>query len=94
MKKHYGLTLSDKSALVKLDAVIVAVAHDEYRKLSMTEMDKLFGEGTKVLADVTDNARRMFRLVCEETDIKALRLIMTEANCGGETMRLFSFEAR
>ncbi len=52
------------------------------------------GGETELLADVTDNARRMFRLNCGGKEIRVLRLIMKEANCGGEAMRLFSFEAR
>ena len=49
---HYGVTLSDNSALNNLDAVVLAVAHDEYKQLTMADMDKLYGEGTKVLVDV------------------------------------------
>ena len=52
VKKHYGVTLSDNTALENLDAVVLAVAHDEYKKLTMSDMDKLYGEGKKVLADV------------------------------------------
>ena len=49
---HYGVTLSDKSALNNLDAVVLAVAHDEYKQLTVSDMDKLYGEGKKVLVDV------------------------------------------
>ena len=52
VKKHYGVTLSDNTALENLDAVVLAVAHDEYKKLTMSDMDNLYGEGKKVLADV------------------------------------------
>lgn len=49
---------------------------------------------TKVLAESKDNARRRVTVKCNEKEVTALRLIMTEANCGGEKMRLFSFEAK
>lgn len=49
---------------------------------------------TKVLAESKDNARRRVTVKCNEKEVAALKLIMTEANCGGEKMRLFSFEAK
>lgn len=48
----------------------------------------------KILAESDDNARRHINIKCSENNVTALRLIMTEANSGGEKMRLFSFEAR
>ena len=49
---HYGVTLSDNGALNNLDAVVLAVAHDEYKQLAVSDMDKLYSEGKKVLVDV------------------------------------------
>ena len=49
---HYGVALSDNSALNNLDAVVLAVAHDEYKQLTVSDIDKLYGVGTKVLVDV------------------------------------------
>lgn len=52
-------------------------------------------DGTeKILADVTDNARRAVKIKCEEKNIAAVRLVMREAHCGGEEMRLFSFDVK
>lgn len=52
------------------------------------------GGQIKVLAETAENARRHINIGCGEKCIDALRLIMTEANSGGEKMRLFSFEAK
>lgn len=46
------------------------------------------------LADVTDNSQRLILIPGCEAHVTALRLTMTEANCGGEEMRLFAFEAK
>ena len=35
-----------------MDAVILAVAHDEFVHFTMKDMDKFFRKGTKVLVDV------------------------------------------
>ena len=35
-----------------MDAVILAVAHDEFIGLKMEEVNRLFGEGGRVLLDV------------------------------------------
>ncbi len=51
--KHlYGIEFVDISAIKDMDAVIFAVAHDEFAKFTMADVDKLFGEGKKVLIDV------------------------------------------
>lgn len=49
-------------------------------------------EGTVVLADVTDNCHRLVKIPVG-IRVSALHLTLREANEGGETMRLFSFEA-
>ena len=51
--KHlYGVEFTDISSICDMDAVILAVAHDEFSKFTMAEIDKLFGEGQKVLLDI------------------------------------------
>ncbi len=35
-----------------MDAVILAVAHDAFSKLSMEDINKFFGQGQKVLLDI------------------------------------------
>ncbi len=51
--KHlYGVEFVDMDRIKNMDAVILAVAHDEFAKLTMPEVDKMFAEGQKVLVDV------------------------------------------
>lgn len=51
--KHlYGVDFVDMNTISGCDAVVLAVAHDEFAKLTMAEVDKLFGEGQKVLLDI------------------------------------------
>ena len=51
--KHlYGVDFVDMNTITGCDAVVLAVAHDEFAKLTMAEVDKLFGEGQKVLLDI------------------------------------------
>ena len=51
--KHlYGIEFVDMSSVKDMDAVILAVAHDEFKSLSMEDIAKLFGEGQKVLLDI------------------------------------------
>ena len=51
-KKLYGAELSDAEKIKNMDAVIIAVAHDEFRSLSVSDTDKFFGDGQKVLLDI------------------------------------------
>lgn len=48
----YGVSFADMNTLADLDAVVLAVAHDAFKGITMTEMDRLFGEGQKVLLDI------------------------------------------
>ena len=48
----------------------------------------------KPIAESKDNARRLVKIICTEKNVTAVKLIMTEANCGGEEMRLFAFDLR
>lgn len=51
--KEYGIRLSDESCVKNMDAVIIAVAHEQYRNISMTEIDSMFAPDIKkVLIDV------------------------------------------
>ncbi len=51
--KHlYGVEFVDMSTITGMDAVILAVAHDEFAQFTMADMEKLYGEGTRVLVDV------------------------------------------
>jgi UDP-N-acetyl-D-galactosamine dehydrogenase len=54
-KREYGVDLIEFNQLPKADCVIVAVGHNEFRSLSMSELKKLFKESNdneKVLIDV------------------------------------------
>lgn len=50
----YGVTLSDKSALKDMDAVLIAVAHEEFAHLTKEEISGYFNpmNKTKVLLDI------------------------------------------
>ena len=54
--KHlYGMEFVDISTIRDCDAIILAVAHDEFEKLTQVDFDKMFkpgDNGTKVLADI------------------------------------------
>lgn len=48
----YGIELSKMSQIQNMDAVILAVAHKEFTSLRMQDLEKLFGNGQKVLLDI------------------------------------------
>ena len=51
--KHlYGVEFVDISTVHGMDAVVLAVAHEEFSHFTMAETDAFFGEGQKVLLDV------------------------------------------
>ena len=51
--KHlYGVDFVDINTVSSMDAVVLAVAHDEFSKFTMNEVDSFFGEGQKVLLDI------------------------------------------
>ncbi len=51
--KHlYGVDFVDMSTVQNMDAVILAVAHEEFAHFTMADTDRFFGDGTKVLLDV------------------------------------------
>ncbi len=51
-KAIYGVEFVDFKSVKDADAVIMAVAHDEFSKLTMDDVDRLYGDGKKVLIDV------------------------------------------
>ena len=48
----YGVQFSDMEAVKDMDAVILAVAHEQFAHFSMETVDAMFGEGRKVLLDI------------------------------------------
>lgn len=48
----YGVKFSTMEDVKNMDAVILAVAHSKYSQISMEEMNRLFGNGEKVLLDI------------------------------------------
>ncbi len=48
----YGIEFTDISDITDMDAVILAVAHDEFVNFKVSDMDVLFGSGKKVLLDI------------------------------------------
>lgn len=51
-KRLYGIDIANIETIKGMDAVILAVAHECFVSYRMTDIDKLFSKGIKVLADV------------------------------------------
>ena len=51
-KRIYGLDFDTMDVVKDMDAVILAVAHEEFSKLTMDEVDSFFGTGKKILLDI------------------------------------------
>ena len=51
-KKLYGIEFVDIGTIQNMDAVVLAVAHTEFKNLAMSDIDSLYGDGKKVLIDV------------------------------------------
>ena len=51
-ERLYGVNFVDMSIISNMDAVILAVAHDEFKAIQMKDMNLFFGEGVKVLLDL------------------------------------------
>ncbi|MBE7047856.1 MAG: nucleotide sugar dehydrogenase [Ruminococcaceae bacterium] len=51
-ERLYGIKFCDMSDVSNMDAIILAVAHDEFSELSIREMNAMFGAGQKVLLDL------------------------------------------
>ena len=48
----YGIEFVDMSTIKDMDAVVLAVAHDCFKKLSMDDIANLYGEGKKIMIDI------------------------------------------
>lgn len=48
----YGIQFAAIEDVRKMDAVILAVAHEEFAELKIADFDKLYGDGTKILLDI------------------------------------------
>ena len=70
-ERIYGLKLDDMSAIHDMDAVILAVAHDEFRSLTPEQLASFFGAGRRVLLDVKGI---LDRAVCEAAGYSYWRL--------------------
>lgn len=51
-KRLYGIEFVDADGIKNMDAVVLAVAHTEFRGYTMDMVNSLFGEGKKVLLDI------------------------------------------
>lgn len=51
-KRLYNVDFVDISTIVNMDAVVLAVAHDEFTHFSISDIDKFFGQGQKILLDI------------------------------------------
>jgi len=51
-KRLYGIEFTDLDSIRDMDAVIIAVAHDEFRSLTPTELNRFFAPGRNVLLDI------------------------------------------
>lgn len=52
VKRMYNVDFVGMSDIHSMDAVILAVAHTEFTRLTMEQIDKFFGDGKKVLLDL------------------------------------------
>lgn len=51
--KHlYDLEFVDFNAVHDMDAIVLAVAHSEFKKLTLSQIDNLFDNGKKILIDI------------------------------------------
>ena len=59
-ERLYGVKFVDMAEIKDMDAVVLAVAHDEFKALSKTDLDKLFrtGNNKKVLVDIKGLLKR------------------------------------
>lgn len=51
-KRLYGVEFVDMAEIKDMDAVVLAVAHTDFSSFTMEQMDKLYGDGKKVLLDL------------------------------------------
>ena len=48
----YGIEFVDMNTIKDMDAVVLAVAHDCFKELSMGDIANLYGEGKKIMIDI------------------------------------------
>lgn len=51
-RQLYGIEFVNIDNICSMDAVILAVAHDSFAKYEKSDLDKLYGEGQKILLDI------------------------------------------
>ncbi len=51
-KRLYGVEFVDMSTINDVDAVVLAVAHTEFKSLTMADIDALYCEGKKIMIDI------------------------------------------
>ncbi len=51
-KRLYGIEFVDMGSIQDMDAVIMAVSHDEFARFTISQVDSFFGEGKKLLLDI------------------------------------------
>ncbi len=51
-ERIYGIQFNSMNDIKNMDAVILAVSHDEFKVLKKTSIDIMFGKGQKVLLDI------------------------------------------
>ncbi len=51
-RRFYGVELVGIDRITSMDVVILAVAHDEYKSFNRSDLDVLFGKGTRALLDI------------------------------------------
>ncbi len=51
-ERLYGIKFADIKDINDADAVVLAVAHDCFKELGMDNIDKLYGEGEKIMIDI------------------------------------------
>ena len=51
-KRLYGIEFVDMYTIEDMDAVILAVAHEQFKGLNVADFDKFYGQRRKVLIDV------------------------------------------
>lgn len=57
-QKLYGILFTDIHLIQGMDAVILAVAHETFRQLSMEDIGRMYGHGRRVLLDIKGQLER------------------------------------
>lgn len=51
-ERIYGIKLADMSEVKNMDAIVLAVAHNEFKTLSCEDIDAFYADGQKILLDI------------------------------------------